>query len=97
MREDVRYCDCLQGRAAPQARPGPLGRRVSQVGTDSSLPIGCMANYHSVALRREGMREDVRYCDCLQGRAAPQARPGPLGRRVSQVGLDSSLPLRLIS
>ena len=35
------------------------------------------------------MWHNMRNCDCLQGPAAPQARPGPLGRRVSQVGLKS--------
>ena len=34
----------------------------------------------------EGCDTILRDCECLQGPAAPQARPGPLGRRVSQVG-----------
>ena len=53
-----------------------------------------MSDFERAALRRGGIELNVRHCDCLQGQAAPQARPGPLGRRVSQVGSDSGFPLR---
>ena len=55
------------------------------------------ADCQRIAVRRAGMWHSVRHFNCLQGRAAPQARPGPLGRRVSQVGSDSSMPLRCTS
>ena len=55
-----------------------------------------MSDYERAALRRGGIELNVRHCDCLQGQAAPQARPGPLGRRVSQVGSDSGIPFRSI-
>ena len=45
-----------------------------------------MSDFERAALRRGGIELNVRHCDCLQGQAAPQARPDPLGRRVSQVG-----------
>ena len=52
-----------------------------------------MANNQSFAQRGRDMSVDVRSCNCLQGQAAPLARLGLLGRRVSQVGSDSGVPL----
>ena len=92
-------CECLQGQAAPLARLGLLGRRVSQVGSNSgvvSISIDLYAGMISsqgFVQRREGMWPNVRHCDCLQGQAAPQARRGLPGRRVSQVGTVSGVPL----
>ena len=42
-------CDCLQGPAAPQARPGPLGRRVSQVESSSGFPSRCMQAWQGLS------------------------------------------------
>ena len=45
MRLNVRDGDCLQGQAALQERLGPLGRRVSQVGSDSDIPLECILTW----------------------------------------------------
>ena len=59
----VRDGDCLQGQAAPQARQGPLGRRVSQVGRDSGIPLRCVLTWHIIrALHWEGQA-----CDTMWG------------------------------
>ena len=60
MSVDVRSCKCLQGQAAPLARPGLLGRQVSQVGVDYSLPLGCLQAWQIFrALRKEGEACDI--------------------------------------
>ena len=61
-----------------------------------SLMHACMWSPESPAQSRGSMRLNVRDGDCLQGQAALQERPGPLGRRVSQVGSDSDIPLECI-
>ena len=50
--------DCLQGPAAPQARPGLLGRRVSQVGSETLafIEMSMQAWQGLRALHREGER-----------------------------------------
>ena len=47
-------CDCLQGPAAPQARPGLLGRRVSQVGLQSVFSFRCMQAWQGVSAFHRG-------------------------------------------
>ena len=48
MWHNMRNCDCLQGPAATQGRPGPLGRRVSQVCSGSGFPVRCMQAWHAI-------------------------------------------------
>ena len=61
MWHNMRNCECLQGPAAPQARPGPLGRRVSQVESSSGFPSKCMQAWQGVSAFHKGEKA----CDTI--------------------------------
>ena len=61
MWHNMRNCDCLQGPAATQGRPGPLGRRVSQVCSGSGFLRSDVCRHGMLSEQRR----DVTQCEDL--------------------------------
>ena len=61
MWHNMRNCECLQGPAAPQARPGPLGRRVSQVGQALAFHPNVCRHGKASVLSTEERRDVAQY------------------------------------
>ena len=89
----MRHFDCLQGRAVLQARPGPPGRRVSQVSSGSGYS-SYVCNYGKLSELCTEKGRHVTQCEAFQLLAGASGLTGQTGAS-GQTGLTGEFSLWL--